>query len=207
MTSLVDKIIRRVRGYGRGSRVFTPKDFLDLGSRAAVDQALSRFVKMGQLRRIKRGLYDFPRWSGILNRLAPPNIEAAVEAVVRRDGIQVMPDGIVAANNLGLTNAVPAKASYLTSGSTRTLKIGDRTVRFQHASPWLMAWVGHPSAPVVQALHWLGKDIASSVTVVEALKSKICDDMKQDLIKAIDLLPIWMATIVRKIAQDQRTFA
>jgi Family of unknown function (DUF6088) len=75
--------MRRVRAHGRGKWVCTPKDFLDLGNRAAVDQALSRLVKDGLLRRIGRGLYDFPRTSSVLNRPAPPNVDAAVDALVR----------------------------------------------------------------------------------------------------------------------------
>jgi Family of unknown function (DUF6088) len=199
MISLIGKIMRRVRAHGRGKWVCTPKDFLDLGNRAAVDQALSRLVKNGLLRRIGRGLYDFPRTSSVLNRPAPPNVDAAVDALVRRDNVQVMPDGIVAANQLGLTNAVPAKTSYVTSGSTRTLKIGGRTVQFRHASQRLIAWANRPSAPFVQALYWLGKNVASDPGMIDTLRMKLSDAMKQDLMKSIDLLPAWMESIVRKI--------
>jgi hypothetical protein len=199
MASLIDKIMRRVRAYGRGNRVFTPNDFLDLGNRAAVDQALSRLSRSNRLRRVSRGLYDFPRMSAALNRPAPTNIEAAVAAVVRRDRIQVMPDGIVAANRLGLTNAVPAKVSYVTSGATRTLKVGGRTVRFQHASAILMAWVKRPGAPAVQALYWLGQPIASTPKTIDILRNNLSDAMKQDLIQGIDLLPAWIASIISKL--------
>ena len=109
MTGIADKIIRRVRAKGRGKWVCTPKDFLDIGSRAAVDQALSRLVKSGDLRRVGHGLYDLPRISGVLKRPAPVNIDSAVAAVARRDSVRIMNDGIASANQLGLTNAVPAK--------------------------------------------------------------------------------------------------
>jgi hypothetical protein len=203
MMGLIGKIMRRVRAHGRGKWVCTPKDFLDLGNRAAVDQALSRLVKKGLLRRIGRGLYDFPRTSSVLNRPAPPNVDAAIDALVRRDNVQVMPDGIVAAHQLGLTNAVPAKTSYVTSGSTRTLKIGGRTVQFRHASQRLIAWVDRPGAPFVQALDWLGKNVASDPGMIDTLKLKLSDAMKQDLMQGIDLLPAWIASIVREIDLDR----
>ena len=203
MISLIEKIRRRVRVHGRGKWVCTPKDFLDLGSRAAVDQALSRLTKNGLLRRIGRGLYDFPRISNVLNRLAPPNVDAAVDALVRRDKIRVMPDGIVAANQLGLTNAVPAKTSYVTNGYTRTLKVGSRTVQFRHASQRLLAWAGRPSAPFVQALYWLGKNVASDPKMINTLRMKLSDVMKQDIMKNIGLLPSWMVTIVHKLELNQ----
>lgn len=203
MISLIEKVMRRVRVHGRGKWVCTPKDFLDLGSRAAVDQALSRLTKNGLLRRIGRGLYDFPRISNVLNRPASPNVDAAIDALVRRDNVLIMPDGIVAANHLGLTNAVPAKTSYVTSGSTRTLKVGSRTVQFRHASQRLLAWAGRPSAPFVQALYWLGKNIASEPKMINTLSMKLSDVMKQDLMKDIGLLPSWMVTIVHKLNLNQ----
>ncbi|MCY4141731.1 MAG: DUF6088 family protein, partial [Rhodobacteraceae bacterium] len=93
MIRTADKIMKRIAAHGRGQWVCTPKDFLDLGSREAVDQALSRLVKAGRLRRAGRGLYDLPRISGVLKRPAPVDLNAAVAALARRDGIRIMPDG------------------------------------------------------------------------------------------------------------------
>ena len=134
--------MKRVSAHGRGRWVCTPKDFLDLGSREAVDQALSRLAKAGQLRRVGHGLYDMPRMSDVLKRPAPVDLDAAIAALARRDGVRIMPDGLAAANQLGLTNALPAKASYVTDGSSRTVKIDGRTVRFRHAGPSVMQWAG-----------------------------------------------------------------
>lgn len=181
----------------------TPKDFLDLGSRAAVDQALSRLVKAGQLRRAGHGLYDMPRMSTVLKRAAPVDLDAAIDALARRDGVRVMPDGLVAANQLGLTNAVPAKTSYLTDGSTRTLKIDGRTVQFRHAGPSVMQWAGKSAAPVAQALRWLGPDMAADPQVVMALRRRLPDDVKRDLQQNSQDLPGWAMPVARSIAGDQ----
>ena len=135
MTPMADKIMTRVSAHSCGRWVCTPKDFLDLGSREAVDQALSRLVKAGKLRRGGHGFYDMPRISNVLKRPAPVDLDAAIAALARRDGVRIMPDGLAAANQLGLTNAVPAKASYVTDGHSRTVKIDGRTVRFRHAGP------------------------------------------------------------------------
>ena len=147
MMRIADKIMERVAAHGTGKWVCTPKDFLDLGSREAVDQALSRLVKACRLRRVGHGLYDMPRMSDMLKRPAPVNLDAAIAALARRDDVRIMPDGLVAANQLGLTNAVPAKTSYVTDGHSRTLTIDGRTVRFRHAGPSVMRWTGRPSAP------------------------------------------------------------
>ena len=120
MKRIADRIMKRVSARGYGTWVCTPKDFLDLGSRGAVDQALSRLVKAGRLRRAAHGLYDLPRFSEVLKRPAPVDLDAAIKALSRRDNVRIMPDGLAAANRLGLVNAVPARVSFVTDGSTRT---------------------------------------------------------------------------------------
>ena len=203
MTSIAHRIMKSVSERDKGEWVCTPKDFLDLGSREAVDQALSRLVKRGKLRRVGHGLYDIPRMSNVLKRPAPVDWDAAIAALARRDGVRIIPDGLVAANQLGLTNAVPAKASYVTDGSTRTLKIDGRTVRFRHANPSVMQWAGKPAAPVVQALRWLGPDKAIDPQVISTLRRQLPDDVKRDLLQNSAGLPGWALPVARSIAADQ----
>jgi hypothetical protein len=197
MPTLATKIMRRINGHGRGNWVCTPKDFLDLGNRAAVDRVLSRLVEDNTLRRIGRGLYDLPRTSDLLHRPVPPSLDAAVRTIARRDRLQILPDGIVAAHELGLTNAVPVRNSYITDGTSRVLKVGARTVKLQSASPKIMRWAGRPGVRVIQALAWLGKDAASDPMVADMLRSNLPDVVKADLMQDVDILPVWMATIVR----------
>ena len=97
------------------------------------------------------------------------NLDAVIAALARRDGARIMPDGWVATNQLGLTNAVPVKVSYVTDGHSRTLEINGRTVRFRHAGPSVMQWAGRPAAPVVQVLRWLGPRAAADEKVVSML--------------------------------------
>ena len=195
--------MHRVSAHARGRWVCTPKDFLDLGSRAAVDQALSRLVKAGRLRRVGHGLYDMPRISKVPNRPAPVDLDAAIEALARRDSLRYMPDGLVTANQLGLTNAVPARISYVTDGYSRTLQIDGRTVRFRHASPSVMRWMGRPSAPVVQALQWLGPRAASDDHIISTLRRQLPDTVKRDLLHHSRDLPGWALPLARSIASDQ----
>ena len=203
MTPMADKIMKRVSAHDSGSWVCTPKDFLDLGSREAVDQALSRLVKVGQLRRVGHGLYDMPRFSNILKRPAPVDLDAAIAALARRDGVRIMPDGLVAANQLGLTNAVPAKVSFVTDGHSRTVKIDGRTVQFRHAGPNVMQWAGRPAAPVVQALRWLGPAAAADAEVLSTLSRHLPDDVKRDLLQNSRDLPGWALPLARNITSDQ----
>ena len=204
MTVLSDNIMKRTRGHGRGSWVFSAKDFLDLGNRAAVDQSLSRLFRDGTLRRVGRGLYDWPRISRVLGRPAPVDIDAAVAAIARRDNIRVMPDGLTAAHRLGLTNAVPAKVVYWTDGSTRAIPVGNRTIHLKHVRPGLIRWAHHAAAPVVSAMMWLGPSLATDSSMLDRLSQRLPLAVIKDLADGLSTLPAWATPIAREITTPHR---
>ena len=68
-----------------------PKEFLHRASRAAVDQALSRLAREGELLRVGRGAYCLPVASRYGSR--PPSTEAVVEAIASTHGEVVVPNG------------------------------------------------------------------------------------------------------------------
>jgi hypothetical protein len=157
MNTMTDKIMRRVRGKGRGS-VWTPMDFLDYGSRASVDQALSRLVKQGLLRRLARGIYSYPKMSPRLGALTPsPDVIATALVSSRHGRIQV--SGARAANELGLTTQVPAKAVYLTDGPARTVRVGRQEIRLKHVPSTRLVGAGTKAGMVLEALRHLGPDV------------------------------------------------
>ena len=207
MPSIADRIMKRVRAKGRGKWVFIPKDFLDLGSRAAVDQALSRLAKRGIVRRVGRGFYDFPRMIRnnpfLKDGPAAPNIRSAVDALVRRDGCRLMPGGGHMANCLGLTNAMAMKIWYQTDGANREVKVGGFTIHLRHARPKIMAWHGMRSAPVVLALDWLGPYAIHDPKVIPTLRSSLSDEIKKELIDNSANLPSFAVPVVHRIAQPE----
>src|SRR5437868_5439206 len=96
--SIDSQILARINGWGRGS-VFVPGDFLDIGSREAVDLALHRLTRKGTIRRLARGVYDFPKDHPILGLLAPSAADVA-RALAGRDRTRLQPAGAYAANIL-----------------------------------------------------------------------------------------------------------
>ena len=83
--------------------MFVPADFLDLGSREAVDIALHRLARKGTIRRLARGVYDFPKEHPVLGPLSP-SAEAVAKALAGRDRTRLQPAGAYAANVLGFPN-------------------------------------------------------------------------------------------------------
>src|SRR5439155_17175905 len=156
-TQSVDaKLLRRIRCFGRGS-VVVPADFLDLGSRQAVDLALHRLARKGTIRRLARGVYDFPKQHPVLG-LLQPSTEGVATALAGRDRTRLQPAGAYAANALGLSEQVPAKAVFLTDGPSRTVKIGPTTIQLRRTTAKNMAAAGRLSGLLIQALRALGKE-------------------------------------------------
>ena len=117
MQTIEDKLRNRIYGSGRGS-VFTPNDFLDLGGRDAVDKGLSRLTAKETIRRLARGLYEYPREHPEFGVLSP-DIEKVAKALTGKDRIRLQPAGAYATNLLGLSEQVPAKVVFLTDGPSR----------------------------------------------------------------------------------------
>ena len=194
--SVPDRVMKRVRASGRGS-VFTPRDFLDLAARTAVDQALSRLVKAGQLRRLARGLYDFPKLHPKLGALTPASDDVA-QALARETGSHLQIDGARAANALGLSTQVAAQSSWLTDGPSRRVVLGKRVVDLRHASPKHLIAPGSPAGTVVQALRHVGVSRAADVLRVAAQSLKESD--KRTLAKSAAQAPAWMRATLLSIA-------
>ena len=136
-------------------KVWTPSDFVDLASRDAVDKALQRLTKVEILRRIDRGLYDQPGFNKLTQKPNPPDPRSVIDAVGRRDQTRMLVDGMTAANDLGLTDAVPAKIVVHTDARRRAIKLGNVTITFRPTAASKLFWAGRPAMRVVQALHWL----------------------------------------------------
>ncbi|MFS8979734.1 DUF6088 family protein [Cupriavidus necator] len=194
--SVPARIMRRANATGRGG-VFTPSDFLDVGARAAVDQALSRLVKNGKLRRLARGLYDYPKVHPKLGPLSPAPDDVAA-ALARETGSQVQIDGARAANALGLTTQVPAKNSYLTNGPSRRVVLGKRVVHLRHASPKHLIAPGSAVGTVFQALRHVGPVRAADVAQIAAHRLSARD--KKTLASTACQAPAWMQPTLTSIA-------
>src|SRR6266853_2685806 len=145
------------RIYGsRGGAAFTPSDFLDIGSRRAVDLALHRLVNRKILRRLARGLYEHPREHPDLGTLSP-DIEKIARSLAGKDRIRLQPAGAYAANLLGLSEQVPARVVFLTDGPSRTVKIGRQEIQLRRTTPRNMAAAGRLSGLLMQAFRNLGR--------------------------------------------------
>lgn len=197
--SIDAKILAAIHRRGRGS-VFVPADFLDIGSREAVDVVLHRLTRKGTIRRLVRGVYDFPKQHPVLGALQP-SAEEVAQALAGRDHTRVQPAGAYAANALGLSEQVPAKAVFLTDGPSRTVKIGASTIQLRRTTARNMAAAGRLSGLLIQALRELGKGHVTPERR-QHLKRTLPADQRRELLKDLRLAPAWMHPIFRKLAEE-----
>lgn len=185
--------------------VWTPVDFLDLGPRAAVDKALQRLAQSQAIRRIDRGLYDQPDINRLTGKPTSPDYTAVIDAVARRDQIRVLVDGLTAANQLGLTDAVPAKAVVHTDARIRPIKLSNLIISFKLTAPSRLFWAGRPAMRVVQALHWVRDLLPKEQSQILKRLQRILYDpvhgptIREDLSAGIHTLPAWMQQIIRML--------
>lgn len=118
------QILARVYGHGRGW-AFSPKDFLPLGNRKAVDVALIRLTNAGTIRRVLRGIYDYPRFSDFLDQQLGPDIHQISLALARKFGWSTQAGSAAALNLIGLSTQVPSQYVYYSNGPDRKYMIGN----------------------------------------------------------------------------------
>ncbi len=195
------------------SHVWVPTDFAQLGNRDAIDKTLQRMVQAGDLRRIDRGLYDKPTLNRLTKRTTTPDYRAVVEAIARRDQLRLLVDGMTAANDLGLTDAVPARVTIHTDARRRAIQLDKLTIDFKQTAPSRLYWAGRPAMRVVQALHWLKDTLVSDRSRILGRLTHVLADpahgtaVRQDLIDGFRALPAWMQNLVRELPGCDPQFA
>lgn len=201
-------------GKAHASAIWTPIDFVDLGSRDAIDKTLQRLVHSGYLQRIDRGLYTQIHTNPLTGKPAAPDYQKVIEAVSRREQIRVLVDGMSAANALGLTNAVPGQVIVHTDGRLRPIQVGNLTIQFKLTAPSKLYWAGHPAMQIIQALYWLHSSLKKDDTELQNTESKLIrvlltphsgKKICHDLLNGLHTVPTWMQVWIRKLISLSRT--
>ena len=197
MSHLAENILTAAQALPEGG-LLSPKEFLHLGSRAAVDKTLSRLAQEGKLMRVSRGIYVTPQQGRFGTR--PPSTESIVSAIETRCGETVVANGAADANVLGLSTQVQTREVFFTSGPSRILHLGNRVIEFKHANRWQLLLGNRPAGMTIRALSWLGPEAAP--TALKMLREKLPESEWEALRAVRALLPSWMARIV---SEEMRT--
>lgn len=194
MQPIAERILSEVNTLPEGALI-SAKEFLHLGSRAAVDQALKRLWEKKELMRISRGVYVRPVQTRFGTRAPAPEKVVANIATSRAE--TVVSHGAAAANTLGLTTQVPTKLVYLTSGRSRRLQLGAQVVEMKHAPQWMLLPSHRAAGEAVRALEWIGQRGAPEA--LKALKRTLPLSTVKELVAVRPALPSWMSESISQV--------
>lgn len=202
MQPIENKALNRIYGKGRGW-AFSKKDFADMGHHRAIDMALIRLSKKGKVRRVIRGIYDYPKYSKLLEQDLSPDIDQIAHALARKFGWNIQISGNTALYVLGLSTQVPTRYLYYCDNRGRTYKIGKIELKFEKT---VLSDIGlkYPESElIVQAIKALGKK-----TLTEEEKQKIRDYFSADkharILKDTRYTTSWVYEIIKSIFQDKK---
>jgi hypothetical protein len=200
MQAVEQMILSRIYGRGRGW-AFTKTDFVTEYGEVNIHQALSSLTKAGTIRRVCRGVYDYPRFSELLEQTLSPDIDQVAQALARKFNWRIQPSGDAALNLLGLSTQVPGKWVYLSDGPSREYEIGKHTLAFRKSPLKDVGFKYRESGLVVQALKALGKervDQAVIATIRQGLDAKACERMLKDARAATG----WIYQIIKQVCGE-----
>lgn len=173
---------------------FTPTVLLEYGTRASVDQTLSRLVKAGTIERVTRGVFVRPEISRFVGKVMPDPLKVA-ETVAKTKGAIVQVHGAEAARRLELTTQVPTQSIFVTSGPSKRIRVGKMEIRLQHVCQRKLALAGRPAGLALSALWYLGKTEVTPA-LVEKIRRKLGASEFEILKSATSSMPAWMSDAI-----------
>jgi len=144
----------------------------------------------GLIQRLAHGIYIKPKKDPFLGTIYP-TIEEIAKGIAKRDKARITPTGVMSLYLLGLTPQVPLKAVYLTDGSQREVKIGNRTIKFKRTVPKSFAIKDELLHLIVQAFKEKGQQEITEEflsTIKQAVKMLDEKVMKNQVAYA----PVWI---------------
>lgn len=183
---------------------FTLMLFSDLGNNASIRKALSRLEKQKLIRRLARGLYDYPKKHDTLG-IIPPDLNEVAKAIAEKDGVLIQPAGALAANLVGLSMQVPGRIIFLTEGASKKVKIGNQEIIFRKTAKKNMVSAGTREGLLIQALKNLGKDHIDQKARIQIARF-LKDSPKEEIKKNMKFAPAWIRALVFEIMEVRECF-
>ncbi len=179
-----------------------PAYFRAAGSDLSVRQALYQLQKEGLIRRLSKGIYEYPAESKSFGTM-PPDIQKVAQAIADKNKIRIQPSGAYAANLLGFDEQVPARVVFITEGVSKKLKIGKLEIIFRKAAPKYMAMAGTEMGLVIQALRHIGKDNITP-RIEKVLKKNLDHIDPKQVKKAEDFAPAWIRGLIHRVKGEAK---
>ncbi len=196
MQTIQKKVVNRIYGNGRGW-AFSKIDFAGFGSDGSIRIALMRLEEEGTIRRVCRGIYDYPKYSDLLNKNLSPDFDQVAQAIARKSGWTIRPSGAAALNLLGLSTQVPAKILYLSDGPTKTVTAAPWSIHFKNTALKEMKLKSKTSL-MVQAIKSLGRDQFDGA-MISGFRKAFTEEERRQVLKDAPVVADWIYELIRTI--------
>ena len=188
--SVKDKVLAKIAKHGR-NWIFSAQDFMPEFKRYEIDASLKALSDDGIIRKICRGVYDYPSYSELLAQPTAPDLYAVAQTVAAKFRWSIYPSGDTALNFFGLSTQIPAKLVFISSGPSKTLETPFGTIRFKHSALRETSFDHMESGLVVHALREIGQaNLTQDIT--NRIKSKFSDSLLQKIRRDIITSANWI---------------
>ena len=201
MQPLNKKAISRIYGRGRGW-AFSPNDFVEDFSRDQIENALAGLCREGKIRRVCRGIYDYPKYSELLQQELSPDFDQVAQAFARKFNWRIQPSGDVALNLLGLSTQVPGRLVYLSDGPNRQYDIGNYTLEFKKSALKDVGFKYRESGLIVQALKSLGQEMVDE-SVIATLRKQLDETTCKRVLKDTVTATGWVYETIKRVCGER----
>lgn len=200
MQSIQDKISKRIYGNG-GGWAFSHKDFIDLGSIEAIDVSLHRLEQVGKIRRVIRGLYDYPHYSKLLKCNLSPDIFQIAEAIGRKFKWRIQPTGAAALNRLNLSTQIPGRIVFLSDGPSRKYDVMGMKLEFKKTSLKDSSLQYLNSELLVQAIKALGRERIDR-NIAEKIREHFNQAERAKILRDTQYVTCWIYEVIKDIFHE-----
>ena len=204
MQPIEKQIVSRMYGRGRGW-AFSANDFSAEFGRSTVDWVFYNLVASGTIRRVFRGVYDYPKYSELLEQELSPDFDQVAQAFARKFNWRIQPSGDAALNLLGLSTQVPGRLVYLSDGPNRQYHVGDIdsfTLEFKKSALKDVGFKYRESGLVVQALKALGKERVDE-TVITTIRKQLDESACKRVLKDTVTATGWVYETIKRICGER----
>lgn len=201
MKSLIESCFYFIAGHGRGW-AFSSSDLLGRYGRQQADSLLSELAGQGKIRRLARGMYDYPGYSELLGKTLSPDIDQVARAYARKFNWRIEVSGETALNLLGLSTQIPASYNYLSDGPNRRYEILGQTLEFKKSALKNIGFKYRESVLLVQALKALGKEHVTDA-VVNKISQQIELMQRDKILKDTKSATGWIYEMIRRVCQGE----
>jgi hypothetical protein len=195
--SPIEQIRERIKNSEHGS-IYVPSDFTDLADYSTVKVGLSRLVESGMLRRVIRGIYEYPEYSDFLKEFVSTSAHKVALALARNYSWTIVPDGDTALNQLGLSTQVPAEWTYVSNGPYKKYSFNKTTIRFKRTASKDILKLSYKSALLVQAIKATGKERLDAAYMKNIARLMTVGE-KSAILAEGQYMTAWIYDLVKKI--------